>query len=70
MKVHVVVKNNIEVIQRILQIFTRRGYELRSLSVETKGKHKHVTIDFPGDDEVKTTVINQLEKLVDTVNVS
>ncbi len=69
MKVQIVAKNKVDALQRVVQIFTRRGYELSSLHMETDGDSKKIIIEFPADEEISRTVMGQLEKIIDSVEV-
>lgn len=67
----VLVANISGVLSRVSGMFTRRGFNIDSLTVgetEVSGVSR-ITISFHGDDEIKEKIIRQLEKLHDVREV-
>jgi acetolactate synthase-1/3 small subunit len=74
MKQHVVsalVENRSGTLSRVSGLFSRRGYNIDSLTVgETQDRSvSRMTIAVTGDDSVLEQIIKQLEKLVDVIAV-
>lgn len=67
----ILVENQSGVLSRISGLFSRRGYNIDSLSVgETENPaYSRVTAVCSGDDMIIEQIKNQLEKLVDTVAI-
>jgi acetolactate synthase-1/3 small subunit len=67
----VLVKNASGVLAKVIGLFARRGYNIRSLSVgETQDPEvSRITIDLMGDDRDLEQVTKQLTKLVDVIKV-
>ena len=67
----ILVDNNAGVLSRIAGLFTRRGYNISSLSVgETQDeKISRITIVVFCDDMVIEQIIKQVDKLVDVIRV-
>lgn len=63
----VLVSNLSGVLSRVSGMFTRRGFNIDSLTVgETEnGEFSRITIAFHGDDDIKDRIIKQLDKLHD-----
>ena len=63
----VLVSNLAGVLSRVSGMFTRRGFNIDSLTVgETEnGDFSRITIAFHGDDDIKDRIIKQLDKLHD-----
>lgn len=63
----VLVSNLSGVLSRVSGMFTRRGFNIDSLTVgETEnGDFSRITIAFHGDDDIKERIIKQLDKLHD-----
>lgn len=61
----VYVDNQAGVLTRVTSMFTRRGFNIDTLTVgETeRSEYSRITITMNGDDNVKTQLINQLNKL-------
>jgi len=66
-----VVSNHFGVLNRVSSLFSKRGYNIRSLSVgETENPElSRITIVVTGDDYVKEQVVKQLDKLQDVKKV-
>ncbi|MDE6426996.1 MAG: acetolactate synthase small subunit [Ruminococcus sp.] len=62
-----IVSNIAGVLSRVSGMFTRRGFNIDSLTVgETEsGEFSRITIAFHGDDDVKDRIIKQLDKIHD-----
>lgn len=67
----VIVKNTSGVLSKVAGLFSRRGYNIRSLSVgETHDEDlSRITIELWGDEAVLEQIKKQLTKLVDVVTV-
>ncbi len=67
----VLVKNTSGVLSKVTNLFSRRGYNIRSLSVgETDDPEvSRITIELVGDEKVLEQIKKQLCKLVDVVKV-
>ena len=67
----VLVKNTSGVLAKVIGLFSRRGYNIRSLSVgETEdAKISRITIELVGDDGELEQIKKQLRKLIDVVKV-
>lgn len=63
----VIVSNISGVLSRVSGMFTRRGFNIDSLTVgETENSDfSRITIAFHGDDDIKDRIIKQLDKLHD-----
>ncbi len=63
----VLVSNISGVLTRVSSMFTRRGFNIDSLTVgETESSEfSRITITFRGDDYIKDQILKQLEKLYD-----
>ena len=68
-KIKLRTNNNVSGIQRILQIFSRRGYDIASMEVKTVDGFKEITIEFPADFYIYKTVVGQLKKMVDLIDI-
>ncbi len=68
----VLVENQSGVLSRITGLFSRRGFNIDSLSVGTTNnpKFSRITIAVFGDDLIIKQIIKQLEKLIDVFEVS
>lgn len=67
----VIVSNISGVLSRVSGMFTRRGFNIDSLTVgETEASgFSRITIAFHGDEEIKRRIVQQLEKLHDVKEV-
>jgi len=67
----VLVSNIAGVLSRVSGMFTRRGFNIDSLTVgETEsGVFSRITIAFHGDDHIKDQILGQLKKLHDVKEV-
>ncbi len=67
----VIVSNVSGVLSRVSGMFTRRGFNIDSLTVgETEsGEFSRMTISFHGDDDIKERILRQLQKLYDVKEV-
>ncbi len=67
----VLVKNASGVLAKVVGLFSRRGYNIRSLSVgETNDPGvSRITIELVGDEHVLEQIQKQLTKLVDVVKI-
>ena len=70
--ISVLVLNNPGVLQRIAGLFTRRWYNISSITVGATDSPNiaRMTIVVKGDDKVLEQVVKQLNKLVEVVKVS
>jgi len=68
----VLVENNPGVLTRVAGLFSRRGYNIDSLSVgRTESPHiSRMTIVVEGDDLVLEQVTKQLHKLIDVIKIN
>ena len=62
----VYVDNQAGVLTRVTAMFTRRGFNIDTLTVgETeRSEYSRITICMRGDDNVKAQIVNQLKKLI------
>lgn len=67
----VLVENRAGTLSRVAGLFSRRGFNIDSLTVgETEGKDvSRMTIAVFGDDAVLEQIVKQLEKLVDVISI-
>lgn len=67
----VLVSNVAGVLSRVSGMFTRRGFNIDSLTVgETESStFSRITIAFHGDDHIKDQIVNQLKKIHDVKEV-
>ncbi len=67
----VLVQNTSGVLSKVTGLFSRRGYNIRSLSVgETHDpKVSRITIEMVGDEGVLEQIQKQLDKLVDVITI-
>ena len=67
----ILVNNRSGVLMRVVALFSRRGYNIDSLSVgETENPERsRITIVVRGDRMIVEQIIRQVEKLVDVINV-
>lgn len=67
----VLVSNVTGVLSRVSGMFTRRGFNIDSLTVgETESSHfSRITIAFHGNDYIKEQIVKQLQKLHDVKEV-
>ena len=67
----VLVQNTSGVLSKVTALFSRRGYNIRSLSVgETHDpKISRITIELVGDEAILEQIQKQLAKLVDVVKI-
>ena len=68
----VLVNNHMGVLSRVAGLFSRRGYNIESLSVgETENKEvSRMTIMVYCEDEIFIQIKNQLQKLMDVLTIS
>ncbi len=66
------VRNTSGVLSRVSGLFSRRGYNIDSLTVgETENpEYSRITVVAKGDDRILTQIKKQLEKLADVVHIS
>ena len=69
--ISVLVENHFGVLARVSGLFSARGYNITSLCVgETENPEiSRMTVVVPGDDNVLSQIIQQLNKLVDVIEV-
>lgn len=62
----VYVENKSGVLTRVTAMFTRRGFNIDSLTVSNteRSEYSRITISMSGDEYVKAQLINQLKKLL------
>jgi acetolactate synthase-1/3 small subunit len=67
----IVVANNAGVLGRVVSLFSRRGYNIDSLSVGTSEDQRYtrMTVSVHGDDKVVDQIQKQVAKLVDVQEV-
>lgn len=67
----ILVKNASGVLSKVTGLFSRRGYNIRSLSVgeTTHSDISRITIEVAGDDSVLEQITKQLRKLIDVKKV-
>ncbi|MCL2576529.1 MAG: acetolactate synthase small subunit [Defluviitaleaceae bacterium] len=67
----IVVINNAGVLGRVVGLFSRRGYNIDSLSVGTSEDQRYarITVSVQGDDQVVAQIQKQVAKLVDVQDV-
>ena len=67
----VLVQNTSGVLSKVTRLFSRRGYNIRSLSVgETHDPQvSRITIEMVGDEAVLEQIQKQLNKLVDVITI-
>ncbi len=67
----ILVNNKAGVLMRVVALFSRRGYNIDSLSVgETEAPERsRITIVVSGDRNIVEQIIRQVEKLVDVIRV-
>ena len=67
----VLVDNTSGVLNRVAGLFSRRGYNIDSLTVGVTQdpRYSRMTIVVTGDDDIIEQIIKQIEKLVDVNNV-
>ena len=67
----ILVNNKAGVLMRVVALFSRRGYNIDSLSVgETESPERsRITIVVTGDRNIVEQIIRQVEKLVDVIRV-
>ena len=68
-KIKLKIKDKTDILQRIIQIFARRRYYLDSIRVRSKGDMKEVILEFPADFYIYKTIVDQLKKLIDLVEI-
>ena len=68
-KIKVRIRDNITGLQRILQIFSRRGYSIKTMQIKTGDGYKEILIEFPADFQVYRTVVEQIKKMADLVYI-
>ena len=69
---NVLVENNPGVLYRISNLFTRRGFNMDSVSVGQSEKDglARMTITFKGDERLAEQVIKQINKLVEVIKAN
>ena len=67
----ILVNNKAGVLMRVVALFSRRGYNIDSLSVgETESPERsRITIVVTGDRNIVEQIIRQVEKLIDVIRV-
>lgn len=67
----ILVENHAGVLSRVSGLFSRRGYNIDSLSVGTTQdpKYSRITIVTTGDDMIIEQICKQVKKLVDVIEV-
>jgi len=67
----IIVTNNAGVLGRVVGLFSRRGYNIDSLSVGTTEdqRYSRITVSVQGDDQVVEQIQKQVAKLVDVQDV-
>ena len=67
----ILVANNAGVLGRITGLFSRRGYNIDSLSVGTTEdpNYSRVTVTLRGDDRVIEQILKQVAKLIDVLDI-
>ncbi len=67
----ILVNNKSGVLMRVVSLFSRRGYNIDSLSVgETERKEvSRITVQVTGDRNIVDQIIGQVEKLIDVIRV-
>lgn len=67
----VLVDNTSGVLNRVAGLFSRRGYNIDSLTVGVteNPKYSRMTIVVTGDDDILEQIVKQIEKLVDVISV-
>lgn len=70
--ISILVENHSGVLARVSGMFSARGYNIESLCVgETEDETvSRMTVVVPGDDRVLQQIVKQLNKLVDTIEVT
>jgi len=68
----ILVENTSGVLSRVSGLFSRRGYNIASLTVaETQDpKQSRMTVVADGDEQILTQIQNQLEKLEDVISIN
>ena len=68
----IVVDNRPGVLGRVVGLFSRRGYNIDSLSVGTSEDHRYsrITVSLQGDEQVVEQIQKQVAKLVDATEVT
>jgi acetolactate synthase-1/3 small subunit len=68
----VLVQNHTGVLSRVSGLFSRRGYNIESLSVSTTDNRENsrMTIVVEGDEDVIEQVTKQLHKLIEVIKIS
>jgi acetolactate synthase-1/3 small subunit len=67
----ILVDNTSGVLSRVAGLFSRRGYNIDSLTVGVTAdpKYSRMTVVASGDDQVLEQITRQLEKLVDVIDI-
>lgn len=67
----ILVENHFGVLSKITGLFSRRGYNIESLTVGTTEDPtiSRITIVAPGDEMVLEQIVKQLNKLIDVIKV-
>ena len=68
-KIKVRIRDNMTGLQRILQIFSRRGYGIKTMQIKTRDGCKEILIEFPADFQIYRTVVEQIKKMADLVYI-
>lgn len=68
----ILVNNNAGVLNRVTGLFSRRGYNIDSLSVGTTENNdiSRITVAITCDDEDNNQIKNQIKKLIDVINIT
>lgn len=71
MVLSILVDNTAGVLSRVSGLFSRRGYNIDSLTVgETENKnYSRMTVVVSGDDQILEQIRNQMEKLEDVIEI-
>jgi acetolactate synthase-1/3 small subunit len=67
----ILVANNAGVLSRVTGLFSRRGYNIDSLSVGTTEdpRYSRITVSVRGDEQIIEQIRHQVAKLVDVIDV-
>ena len=70
--ISILVENHSGVLSRVSGLFSRRGYNIDSLSVGVTddSRHSRITVVAFGDDNIIYQIHKQLEKLIDVLEVT
>ena len=68
-KIKLKIRESNTAMMRILQIFSRRNYFIKSMSMSSDNKLIEVLLEFPADKLIYKTVVTQLKKLIDLLEI-